>query len=190
MVLCGLYEWVVYSVRSGWREHQIPRALWALGIFTRAQFTIVSSSETVLFWLCEISPYTGSDWYQPKHSTGTICTYLGFFPFVAPSSLGQSQLPWSWFLGPHFSVSHFPSLVIVWELPAEWEPRQVLPSLIFPFCGDPALHCLLSYVWKQLLPIPGPIFQLFSYDMVPNWPTMSWQKVKFSLAYVFETFGH
>lgn len=135
-------------------------------------------------------PYTGSDWYQPKHSTGTICTYLGFFPFVAPSFLGQSQLPWSWFLGSHFSVSHFPSLVIVWELPAEWEARQVLPSLIFPFCGGPALHCLLFYVWKQLLPILGPIFQLFLYDIVPNWPTMSWQKVKFSLAYVFETFGH
>lgn len=113
---------------------------------------------------------------QPKHSAGTICTYLRFFPFVAPSFVGQSQLPWSWFLGFHFSVSHFLSLVIVWELPTEWEPRQVLPSLIFPFQGDPALHCLLSCV-KTVASYTWSNFPVFSDNIVPNWPTMSWQKL-------------
>lgn len=136
-------------------------------------------SETVLFWLCEISPYTGSDWYQPKHSTGTICTYLGFFPFVAPSFLGQSQLPWSWFLGPHFSVSHFPSLVIVWELPAEWEPSKCSPhlsslsveiQLCIACCPRCENSCFLYLVR----------FSSCFHDIVPNWPTVSWQKVKFS----------
>lgn len=146
--------------------------VWTLGVVHLAVLQCFFFSEPYGVLLCNFQPETPED---PNRS-------LGLFLCVAPLYCSASQVPAT--SSPLHSkicllmsaICLFPSLISLLSL---WPITCLFSGACRFYLADfsclriTVLHCLLFNIWKQLIHIFGPVFQLSigSVSLVPvNWP--------------------